>query len=234
MSDVLTLISEPIPHLLDFPEKDYCSNLFKRMEIRENPINFIDPNGLESALVNYEDWAYGFGHSGAMVQDENRIWISGDFSARKGASGKELLLESTPLKEATGGRFNVTNTGTNDLEEAIAIVSQTLNPSAELNYTALKFDTNSEEDKKILDSINKFDETYNGDSNSTGAPYQLIGNSCLNNSLEIIGEGVDKIGKSSKPNIFIPNDYYDYLIDVDEQLGENGFIDEVISSDDGC
>ena len=46
MSDVLTLISEPTPHLLDFPEKDYCSNLFKRMEIREKPLNYTDPTGL--------------------------------------------------------------------------------------------------------------------------------------------------------------------------------------------
>lgn len=178
-------------------------------------MKFVDPDGLNIALVNFRKWAYGFGHSSIFAQDENGNWVAGDFGGRRNQPGGiEFLLESWNGK-AEGGRFWVTNTGTSDLNEAIAIVAARLGNDDE--YLAFEFESSSAGDLNVISEMKKEAIKYPiNDVPVEGVePYKLVGNSCLDSSFNLFAKGDVEFGVTdfNVPGV-IPNNVYDRLESV--------------------
>ncbi|MFP4363744.1 MAG: hypothetical protein ACLFR1_07720, partial [Spirochaetia bacterium] len=76
---------------------------------------YVDVLGLDAALVTDSTTLHGLGHTALYVQDSDGNWVAGNFSGTEPGIG-HIIAAFTGSEDGT---FTTTETGENNLSEAI-------------------------------------------------------------------------------------------------------------------
>jgi hypothetical protein len=143
-----------------------------------------------------------------MTQNAAGNWVSGDFMGAPGADHVKGMFDGSDY-----GRFKMTDTGTNNLKEAMEIVKNKLVPNDTGEADYILFNTDAKTDAKILDKMKEFAGEYASAKNQDN-PYRLLGNSCLDAAYDLLGAG----GISILNDLGAPNLTMAYMLDMNFML----------------
>jgi RHS repeat-associated protein len=162
-----------------------------------NPVNAVDPDGKDVAILIAKDGANGYGHMAAVIQNKNgKYYYMTVGNAEEGASLLKMFTSGTH------GGMNLKHLGAKNMKEAINLAKQDGSNSTYTDQVVLK--TNSKMDNAIYNAA-----TSEQDKINTGKEkYNVLTNNCADVVVKVIENGIKvdlKDGSSPKPNTKFDN-----------------------------
>ena len=163
----------------------------------DNPIRFIDPDGMspnDFTLLVAKDGAGGQGHMGGVIQDGNGKYYYVTMGAAENAGVSKMSSSG-----ARGGMEVKELTGAKSMSEAISMATK--GDTTNSPYTDhITFKTDSKTDQKIFEAVTEKAQKIN----SGQEKYKLLSNNCTDG----IERPVEQATGISLPDGAIPNDNF--------------------------
>jgi len=190
-----------------------------------NPLKYVDPDGLDALLVNYTDGAFGFGHVGIVALNPDGSWLYGGFNPVNAGQpidrGMVKAIQSLPrgsIEFGDGGRPTIASL--RKLRQHLASVDGKSPEAIRIRHIKT-----SEAETAAL-------AAYIQQNIGSPADYSALTNNCLHFCVR----GMDAAGIPSPPpsTIFggvIPDLYFRSIVmDLAARLAEKGLTPKVETS----